>query len=139
MPISDQLGAMGEIVALIGHRRMAAALIPLLEPYAGQLAVGYCAILIGLPIDSCLGQLRALDEQFDAAVTDCASGLALAEQMDAPLLAAQASISLADVLLRRDDTGDAARARALAGTAASTAEACGASVIAGMATRLLDG
>lgn len=123
----------------------ASLLIPKMEPYSHQLAESFPLAGFWLPISSSLGRLRALVGETDQAVTDCEAGLELAKRMRAPLLAAESSLPLADVLLQRDHPADRQRARILldhaievvtfAGSIA-LAEDAGAHLVADMARHL---
>lgn len=136
LPIVDKLFALAEAFAFVGDARAASLLIPRMEPYAGQLAVSYPLPAFWLPISSSLGRLRALVGSTDLAVTECESGLELAGRMRAPLLAAESSLPLADVLLQRDGPGDEARAHLLLDHAITVAEGSGAHLVADMARHL---
>jgi hypothetical protein len=113
-------------------------LIPALQPYSGQMAIGHSACELKLPVSSVLGRLRALTGDIDGGVADCEAGLALAESMQTPLLAADSSMVLADVLLLRGRDTDTARASELLTDAIGVAESCGAYGVADVGRRLLD-
>ena len=115
----------------------AAMLIPALQPYAGQMAIGHCACELKLPVSSLIGRLRALTGDPDGGVADCEAGLALVESMQTPLLAADTSMVLADVLLLRGHENDIVRARELLTGAIGVSESCGAYGVADMGRRLL--
>ena len=137
LPIMNVLVAVAEAAGLVRDVDRAAMLIPALEPYAGQMAIGHSACELKLPVSSVLGRLRALTGNLDAGIADCEAGLALAESMQTPLLAADSSIVLADVLVLRGRRNDLIRARALLTDAIDVSESCGAGGVADMARRLL--
>ena len=112
-------------------------LIPALQPYDGQIAIGHCACELKLPVSSLIGRLRALTGDPDGGVEDCEAGLALVEQMQTPLLAADTSMVLADVLLLRGHQNDIARARELLTGAIGVSESSGAYGVADIGRRLL--
>ena len=84
-------------------------LIPALQPYAGQLAIGHSACELKLPVSSVLGRLRALTGDLDTGVAECKAGLALAESMQTRLLAADSAMVLADGSLEDAETTSSER------------------------------
>jgi hypothetical protein len=135
-PIVDTLFALAEAVVFVRDADGASLLIPRLEPYAGQLATSFPLLAFWLPISSSLGRMHALVGATDLAVIECESGLELARRMRAPLLAAESSLPLADVLLQREAPGDRGRAHFLLDEAITVAEGCGARLVADMAREL---
>ncbi len=138
LPIMNVLVAVAEAAGLVRDVDRAAMLIPALEPYAGQMAIGHSACELKLPVSSVLGRLRALAGDLDAGVTDCEAGLALAESMQTPLLAADSATVLADVLVIRGRDTDIVRARELLTGAIGVSDSCGAYGVADMGRRLLN-
>ena len=138
LPIMNVLVAVAEAAGLVRDVDRAAMLIPALQPYSGQMAIEYAVSELKLPVSSVLGRLRALTGDLDGGVADCEAGLALAESMQTPLLAADSSMVLADVLVLRGRDTDIIRARELLTDAVGVSESCGAYGVADMARRLLD-
>lgn len=83
-------------------------------------------------------RLRALTGDLDDGIADCETGLALAESMDSPLLAADSSMVLAHVLVLRGRDNDVVRARELLTDAIGVSESCKADGVSDLARRLLD-
>ena len=65
------------------------------------------------PVSSVLGRLRALTGDLDGGVADCEAGLSLVTTMQTPLLSAESSMVLADVLSLRGLGTDSVPARGL--------------------------
>jgi hypothetical protein len=126
LPIMNVLASVAEAAGLVRDVDRAAMLIPALQPYAGQMAIGHSASELKLPVSSVLGRLRALTGDLDGGIADCEAGLALVESMQTPLLAADSSMVLADVLVLRGRDTDIVRARELFTDAIGVSESCGA-------------
>jgi class 3 adenylate cyclase len=114
-----------ETCAWLDAREHAAALLALVEPYAGRFLVGFSSSTIEGAADRALGQLLALQGRLDPAVERHESALALETSFGAPALAARTRYWLARALGERAGAGDAARARALAAEALSEARQFG--------------
>jgi tetratricopeptide (TPR) repeat protein len=138
LPIIDVLASVAEAAGIVRDVDRAAMLIPALQPYSGQMAIGHSACELKLPVSSVLGRLRALTGDLDGGVADCEAGLALAESMQTPLLVADSSMVLADTLLIRGRDTDIVRARELLTDAIGVSDSCGAYGVADMGRRLLD-
>jgi hypothetical protein len=138
LPIMNVLVAVAEAAGLVRDVDRAAMLIPALQPYAGQIAIGHAACELKLPVSSVLGRLRALTGDLDGGVAECEAGLTLAESMQTPLLAADSATVLADVLVLRGRDADIVRAQELLTDAVGLSESCGASGVADIGRRLLN-
>ena len=138
LPIVNVLVAVGEAAGLVRDVDRAAMLIPALVPYAGQMAIAYEVCELKFPVSSVLGRLRALTGDIDGGIADCEAGLALVTTMQTPLLAAESSMVLADVLVLRGRDTDTVRARELLTDAIGVADSCGAYGVVDMGRRLLD-
>jgi DNA-binding SARP family transcriptional activator len=104
------LGLLAEAVALAGDERHATALLPLLEPYRGQVCAGAHGTVVLGPVDGFLGLLHSVAGRNDDAVASHRAGLDLARRLDAPLFEARAAAWLASVT----DGADGGEAEALA-------------------------
>lgn len=138
LPIMNVLVSVAEAAGIVRDVEHAAMLIPALLPYAGQMAIGPAACELKFPVSSVLGRLRAVNGDPDLGVADCEAGLALAGSMQTPLLAADSSMVLADVLVIRGSETDIIRARKLLTDAIGVSDSCGAYGVADMGRRLLD-
>jgi class 3 adenylate cyclase len=99
---------LAETAALLDDPERAAALLPQIEPYAGQLLVAYSGLVIHAAADRSRGQCLATLGRLDEAIACYEAGLAVEEAFGAPALAARTRYWLARALAAR---GDAARAR----------------------------
>ena len=138
LPIINVLAGLAEAAGIVRDADRAAMLIPALQPYADQMAIGHCACELKLPVSSLAGRLKALTGDPDGGVSDGEAGLELVQSLHTPLLEADTSIALADVLLLRGHENDVVRARALLTEAVSVSKSCGAYGVADMGQRLLD-
>jgi hypothetical protein len=138
LPIINVLASVAEAAGIVRDLDRAAMLIPALQPYAGQMAIGPYACELKLPVSSLIGRLRALTGDLDRGVADCEAGLALVESMQTRLLVTDSSMVLADVLLLRGRDTDTVRARELLTDAINVSDSCGAYGVADMGRRLLD-
>ena len=138
LPIINVLASVAEAAGIVRDVDRAAMLIPALEPYCGQMAIGHSACELKFPVSSLIGRLRALTGDLDVGVADCEAGLLLATAMQTPLLAAESSMVLADVLVLRGRDTDTVRARELVTDAIGVADSCGAYGVVHMGRRLLD-
>ncbi len=94
----------------------AAALYPMIAPYAGQ----WCFPAAGMPlevIDHHLGVLATVLGRFDEAEAHFAAAAATHERIGAPAWLARTRLEWARMLLARRQRGDGERARSLAGAA----------------------
>ena len=137
LPIMHVLVSVAEAAGLVRDVERAAMLIPELIPYSGQMAIGPALCELKCPVSSVLGRLRALTGDLDGGIADCEAGLSLVNTMRTPLLGAESSIVLADVLALRGNNADVVRARALVDEAIDVSESCGALGVADMGRRLL--
>jgi hypothetical protein len=113
------LGLLGETCALLGDRQRAAALLPLLEPFAEQtLVAGPGAASFGVAM-RVVGLLSATVSRHDEAVARLERAARLDEQRGGIAWFAQSLCDHATVLLARDASGD----RELAARSASRAHA----------------
>jgi len=138
LPIMNVLVSVAEAAGLVRDVDRAAMLIPELVPYAGQMAIGPILDELKFPVSSILGRLRALTGDPDRGIADCEAGQLLATAMHTPLLAAESSMVLADVLVLRGRDTDTVRARELVTDAIGVADSCGAYGVVDMGRRLLD-
>jgi tetratricopeptide (TPR) repeat protein len=134
------LRRLAEASALLEDTARAAALVPLIEPYAGQLFVAYNGQVIEGSADRARAQCLATLGRLDEAIACYESGLALEESFGAPALAARTRHWLARALATRGAAGDGPRARAEAEAARDAATGFGMALLAehaeGLAARL---
>ena len=71
LPIMNVLVAVAEAAGIVRYVDRAAKLIPALQPYSGQMAIGHSACELKLPVSSVLGRLRALTGDINGGVADC--------------------------------------------------------------------
>ncbi len=116
---------LAEAAALLGDEARAAALVPKLAPYAGQLLVAYSGQVIEGSADRARGQCLATLGRWDEAVACYEAGLATEQAFGAAALAARTRYWLARALAERNAPGDAARAHAEASAACEAASAFG--------------
>jgi hypothetical protein len=100
---------------LLHHQRGAVAVHQLLEPYA-DLAAGHSLMFAG-SYSHALGLLATTLGRLDEADARFAAGLAMHEQLDAPVWLARTRLEWGRMLLQRKWSGDAERARGLLGQA----------------------
>jgi hypothetical protein len=99
-----------DAVVRAADRDLAAALVPLVEPYAGQLAVAATATMVTGAFDRHIGALHHLVGE-TGAPERLEAALALERQIGAPPLQARTLLVMAELL---DDAGAAAEAETLA-------------------------
>ena len=106
-------------------RRGRPLLYDILLPYATRNAApGSSAIFLGA-VSYYLGRLATVLSRWDAAARHFDAALAMNTRMRARPAVAHTQYALADMLLRRDETGDRERALTLIGEALSLAEQLG--------------
>jgi tetratricopeptide (TPR) repeat protein len=116
---------LAEACALLGDAEHAAALEPLLRPYAGLMLVPFMGTSVEAAADRALGQLAAARGQLDEALGRYRSALALETGFGAPALAARTRYWWARALSERRAAGDLEEARALAREAGADAQRFG--------------
>ncbi len=127
---------LAETSALLEDAERAAALLPQIEPYAGQLLVAYSGVVIHAAANRSRAQCLAVLGRLDEAIACYESGLALEESFGAPALAARTRYWLARALATR---GDTARARVEAVAARDAAQSFGMRLLAEQAQALAAG
>jgi class 3 adenylate cyclase/tetratricopeptide (TPR) repeat protein len=127
---------LAEAAALLDDAERAAAVLPQVEPYAGQMLVAYTGVVIHAAADRSRGQCLATLGRLDEAIACYESALALEESFGAPALAARTRYWLARALAAR---GDIARARAEAEVSRDAARRFGMMLLAERADALAAG
>jgi hypothetical protein len=115
----------GSAAAWLGDRALAAALVPLLEPYAGELLVAPLACLVFDAADSVRGMLLAVLDRVDEAVVCHEAASVVCERAGDVTHGVMNSHRLARALVLRDGEGDRERARPLAAGALKRASELG--------------
>ena len=100
-----------EWCALAGDVERAAELAPIVEPYTGQMWIGFMGWLVLSAADRGRGQLAATLGRLDEAIECYEAALALEESFGARALAARTRYWLARALAQRGAQRDRARAR----------------------------
>jgi class 3 adenylate cyclase len=115
----------GSAVAWLSDRVFAAQLVPVLEPYAGELLIAPLACLVFDAADSVRGMLLMLLDRVDEAIACFEAAAALCKRANDLPHAVMNAHRLAGALLARGDPGDRERACELATTARERAVALG--------------
>jgi DNA-binding SARP family transcriptional activator/tetratricopeptide (TPR) repeat protein len=131
------LAALAEAAAGVDHPTMARELRDLLEPYHGQMLVGFTGTLLLGSADRALGQVALLAHRHHEAVDLLADALTAEERFRAPALACRTRVWLACALVRRGGPGDADLASAQADRARRDAVRLGLAAVERRARRLL--
>lgn len=115
----------GWAVAWLGDRELAAQLVPLLEPYAGQLLLAHGPALVFDAADSVRGMLLAVLDRVDEAIACHEAATAVCERSGNRPNALMNAHRLARALVTRDGPGDRERAITLAADALEQATELG--------------
>jgi class 3 adenylate cyclase len=115
----------GSAVAWLGDRELAAQLVPLLEPYAGELLVTGGPALAFDAADSVRGMLLATLDRLDDAVACHEAASVVCERASDQPHGVMNQHRLARALVMRNSPGDRERARVLAGDALEHARTLG--------------
>jgi class 3 adenylate cyclase len=107
----------GSAAAWLADRRLAAQLVPLLEPYAGELLVAPPPCLVFDAADSVRGMLLGVLDQTDEAIACFEAAAAVCDQAGDVVHGVMNAHRLAAAVMRRNGPGDRERALALAGSA----------------------
>jgi tetratricopeptide repeat protein len=128
--------AAAETIAGVGLAEPAAAMYARLAPYEHVLPMG--GVVAYPALENALGRLATILERFDAAEEHFARAHALHERIPAPYFLAHTDLAWATMCLRRDGTGDRARARELVEQALDLAANGDFASVTHHGTRLLD-
>jgi DNA-binding SARP family transcriptional activator len=116
---------LAEVAARLADTRLAADLLPVLRPYAGQMLVGFTGISIEAAADRAIGQVLLTLGRFDEAIDRLVAAQAFERDLDATALATHTAYWHARARLARDGPGDHQAATQLLGEAASVARRLG--------------
>ena len=119
------LQQLADACAAVGHAECAAAVVPLLEPYADRMVVFVRATALAGSAARPLGRALSATGRTDEAIDALEAAIAADRTRGGIPLAARAQRDLALTLLGRRGPGDAARAGALLEEAAGTADRLG--------------
>jgi DNA-binding SARP family transcriptional activator len=108
--------SLAEAAVRLGDSARAATLYGLLLPYADRVAISFPEISLG-PISRFLGILASTTRDNDAAASHFEHALALSERIGARPWLAHTQDDYAQMLVRRQEPGDAEKARKLVGRA----------------------
>jgi DNA-binding SARP family transcriptional activator len=129
----DQLGllappvlrSLAEVAARLDDEQLAADLLPVAEPFSGQLLTTGIPATIDAAADRVIGQLLLALGRLDAAVARLTAAHELERSFGADALATRTAYWRALTLLRRDRPGDALAAQALVEQASADASRLG--------------
>jgi hypothetical protein len=119
------LAQLAEACAAVGHAECAAAVVPLLEPFADRMVVLVRATGLAGSAARPLGRALAAAGRTDEAIDALEAAIAADRVRGGIPFAAHAQRDLAETLLGRGALGDGTRARALLEEAAATADRLG--------------
>ncbi|MGZ8695265.1 MAG: ATP-binding protein, partial [Gaiellaceae bacterium] len=119
------LAQLAEACAAVGHAECAAAVVPLLEPFADRMVVLVRATGLAGSAARPLGRALAAAGRTDEAIDALEAAISADRARGGIPLAAHAQRDLAETLLARGARGDGARACALLEEAAATADRLG--------------
>lgn len=121
----EVIASVAEAAADLRHREAAAALLPMLAPYADRFATGGIGSICLGSMSRHLGLLAGTVGRFDDAEAHLRQALAAHRRAGATLLVAHTQRQLAEILAERDVGTDRAEAAALAGEANALYRALG--------------
>ena len=131
------LAQLADACAAVGHAECAAAVVPLLEPFADRMVVAVRSTCLAGAAARPLGRALATAGRTDEAIDALEAAIAADRDRGGMPFAAQAQRDLAETLLARGAPGDAARAGALLEETAETAYRLGLAESARRARALL--